>query len=320
MMRTDLDHLPWRKRRELERVVEIIFEEFEEATRSGTVEHKRRARILKIVLYGSYARGDWVEDRVSGYRSDYDLLIVVNHDKLTEREADFWGRVDQRLIDEMLIHKRLQTPVNFIVHTMSDVNDQLRRGRYFFVDIVKDGIALYEAPGHPFAPPEPLSDEAAREEAQGYFDTWFESADRYFQNAKDDIARGWSKEAAFLLHQATERLYHCTLLVLTLYSPPSHRLNFLRPKAESLDARLIEAWPRDTKFSRRCFELLGRAYVHARYSKHYKISAEELDWIGQRVERLRDLVRTICEERLRPLPPPAQDPSASPADDATSEL
>jgi hypothetical protein len=28
----------------------------------------------------------------------------------------------------------------------------------------------------------------------------------------------------FLMHQATETLYHCVLLVFTLYSPKSHRL------------------------------------------------------------------------------------------------
>jgi uncharacterized protein len=33
------------------------------------------------------------------------------------------------------------------------------------------------------------------------------------------MKRGYDKEAAFALHQAAERLYHCVLLVLTHYSP-----------------------------------------------------------------------------------------------------
>lgn len=306
MMRTDLDHLPGRKRRELDRIVKILFEEFEEATRHGTAEYKRLARILKVVLFGSYSRGDWVEDRVSGYSSDYDLLIIVNHEKLAEHTADFWGRIDQRFIDEMLIHKRIQTPVNFIVHTMGDVNDQLSRGRYFFADIVKDGIALYEAPGHPFATPKPLSAEEARAQAQEYFDNWFDSVGAFYRGFKYAFREGDLNKAVFDLHQAAERLYHCTLLVLTLYSPPSHKLNFLRSQAEGLDARLIEAWPRDNKFSRRCFELLRKAYIEARYSPHYKITPKEMEWLGERVEHLQDLVRTICEERLKELANAAQ--------------
>ena len=113
--------------------------------------------------------------------------------------------------------------------------------------------------------------------------------------------RDSGKLAAFSLHQATEHLYHCVLLVVTLYSGKAHNLAFLRKKAEAIDARLAEAWPRETKFERRCFELLREAYVKARYSKHYKISSEELAWLTERVEVLRGLTKAVCEERLRDL-------------------
>jgi HEPN domain-containing protein len=110
--------------------------------------------------------------------------------------------------------------------------------------------------------------------------------------------RGDLNEAAFNFHQAVERLYHCVLLVLTLYSPKSHKLNFLRSQAESHGPGLIQAWPRDTRFAQRCFELLRRAYVEARYSPHYTITADELTWIGTRVEVLQGLVWSICEGEL----------------------
>jgi hypothetical protein len=87
----------------------------------------------------------------------------------------------------------------------------------------------------------------------------------------------------------------------TLYSGKAHNLAFLRKKAEAVDARLSDAWPRETKFERRCFELLREAYVKARYSKHYKISAQELTWLTERVEVLRGLAGTVCEERLKQL-------------------
>ena len=83
-MKTDLDHLPERKRRDLERIVEILFAEFEDATAISTQNWKKQGRILKVILYGSYARGDWVADPVGGYYSDYDILVVVNHERLTD--------------------------------------------------------------------------------------------------------------------------------------------------------------------------------------------------------------------------------------------
>ena len=46
-MRRDLDHLPPVKQRELERVVEIIFEEFGDALALSKHEWKRKGRIQK---------------------------------------------------------------------------------------------------------------------------------------------------------------------------------------------------------------------------------------------------------------------------------
>jgi predicted nucleotidyltransferase len=298
-MKTELDHLPDTKRRELARVVEILFAEFEAAIAGGTMPYKRQGRIIKIVLFGSYSRGDWVDDPVSGYISDYDLLVVVNDEKLTE-VLDYWAKAEDHLLREYTISHRLSAPVNFVVHSLADVNKRLKLGRYFFTDIVRDGIALYDAPGHPFDHPKTQEPAEALKEAQGYFDEWIESASQFAETGLDHIVRGprWSKKAAFELHQATERLYHCVLLVLTLYSPKSHKLNFLRSQAEQLDARLIEAWPRATKFEQRCFELLRRAYVDARYSLHYKITAEELTWLGEHVTVLQTLVKSVCEDRL----------------------
>ncbi len=296
-MKTDLDHLPETKRRELARVVEILFAEFEAAIAGGTMPYKRKGAILKVVLFGSYARGGWVDDPVGGYVSDYDLLVVVNDEKLTDI-TDYWAKAEDHLLREYSISHRLTAPVNFIAHSLNDVNERLRLGRYFFTDIVRDGIALYEAPGHPFDNPQTLDPAEALKEAQGYFDEWFQSAEEFLVHGRDAAQRGWSKKAAFEFHQATERLYHCVLLVLTLWSPKSHKLNFLRSQAEQLDARLVEAWPRGTKFEQRCFELLRRAYVDARYSPHYKISAEELAWLGERVAVLQGLVKTVCEDRL----------------------
>lgn len=296
-MRRDLDHLPPNKRAELQRVVKILLEEFEDATRLGLTKTKKTGRILKIVLFGSYARGDWVEDRKSGYSSDYDLLVVVNHEELTDL-ATYWGKADEHLMREVTVTGRMSAPVNFIVHTLADVNDQLSRGRYFFTDILRDGIALYESDATPFAAPDKLAPEDAKVEAQEFFEEWYSSAEAFFKGARFYMSEGRPKEAAFSLHQAAERFYVCVLLSLTLYSPKSHKLNFLRSIAEELDGRLITVWPRNDKFSRRCFELLRRAYVEARYSSAYSISLAELDWLEKRVSVLATTADEICRQRL----------------------
>ncbi|MFL0415101.1 HEPN domain-containing protein [Sphingomonas sp. 179-A 2A2 NHS] len=298
-MRTDLDNLPAAKQRELERVVQILFEEFRDATALATSEWKRQARILKVILYGSYARGGWVDEphTAKGYQSDFDLLIIVNNEKLTDR-AQFWTTAEERLNRELAVTKTLRTPVNFIVHTLREVNDGLAHGRYFFMDVARDGIALYESDSTELHEPKPKTPQQALAMAQEYFGEWFPAAAGMLETARFSKAHGRLKDAAFLTHQATERLYHCVLLVCTFYTPHVHNLGFLRTQAERIDPRLIEAWPRATRADRARFEKLKEAYVKARYSKHYRISSEELDWLGERVEELGRAVQVICDEHL----------------------
>lgn len=301
-MRTDLDHLPPAKQRELERVVQILFEEFGNATALATSAWKKQARILKVILYGSYARGGWVDEphTAKGYQSDFDLLIIVNHHKLTDR-VEFWSSAEDRLNRELAITRTLRTPVNFIIHTLHEVNDGLSQGRYFFMDIARDGIALYQSDDRELAEPKPQTPAQALELAKEYFAEWLPSAQIFIDGADLFARKGRLKEAAFQLHQATERYYHCVLLVCTFYTPHVHNLGFLRTQAERIDRRLFDVWPREAKRERAMFQKLKEAYVKARYSKNFRINEDELTWLGGRVEELGHVVETVCSARLKEL-------------------
>jgi predicted nucleotidyltransferase/HEPN domain-containing protein len=292
--------LPPAKRRELAHVVEVIRTGFAEATRLRTQPRYRNGHILKIILFGSYARGDWVEDPVGRYFSDYDILVVVDHDDLTD-VAEFWAKVEERLLDDLGEGTILRTQVGLIYHSLDDVNAKLRLGRYFFTDIVRDGIILFEEPSHPFVAPAQLSAGEALKETRDYFEEWFESAADFKESAEDAIGKGKDKLAAFLLHQATERLYHCIFLVRTLYSPKTHNLNRLRALTEQLEPQLRSIWPTDNRLHKRVYNLLREAYIKARYSRDFTINAEELGWLGERVALLQELVRELCLARIAEL-------------------
>ena len=300
-MRTDVDHLPAAKQRELERVVQILFEEFGAANEAAT--GKRKAgRVLKVILYGSHARGGWVDEphTAKGYKSDFDLLVIVNQKELTDRVV-YWSKADERLIREQLVTETLRTPVNFIVHTLQEVNDGLAHGRYFFMDVAKDGIALYQADDTELHQPKPKTPPQALAMAKEYFEEWFPTGGHFFRQFQHAVADKVPKIAAFELHQATERLYHSVLLVVTFYTPHVHNLGFLRTQAERLDSRLQRVWPMDNRRERAMFEKLKDAYVKARYSKHYRISEDELKWLGAQVEELGRVVHVVCSERIAEL-------------------
>ncbi|MNS61805.1 HEPN domain protein [compost metagenome] len=184
---------------------------------------------------------------------------------------------------------------------MAEVNQALTRGEYFWTDILRDGVVLYQLPGHPFATPKPLTAQQAVEMAEGYLANWNAKVAEALAGAEFYIQRGNRKDAAFLLHQATERAYACFLLVHAFYFPRSHNIKFLRSQAEALDRCLIDAWPREQKIERRRFELLKRAYVEARYSDQYDLTPEDLDWLMAGVKRLRQLVDQACRDRIAAL-------------------
>lgn len=293
-MKTSIDHLPEHKQEELARVVEILHAEFEDALAESSAEWKKSGRILKIILFGSYARGDWVDEPLTmkGYRSDFDLLVIVNNNKLSD--FAYWYKAKDRLERD----RAIKTPTSFIVHSRRFVNTALRQGQYFFTDIRRQGIVLYELDDEPLAEPKPQTPADALKLAREHFHNRMPMSANFHRLSAMALSGGMLKESAFLLHQSIEHTYSTLLLVLTSYSPPSHKLSFLRALAEGQDRRLSEAWPRDQQRHRAWFNTLNEAYVKARYSKHYEISGEALVWLGDRTAELHKCAELICMEHL----------------------
>lgn len=298
MMKTSLDHLPPQKQRELARVLEILHEEFEDALKGSSSNWKKRGRILKVILFGSYARGAWVDEphTTKGYRSDFDLLIIVNNRKLGEYEP-YWHKA----VDRFLHDREIKTPVSFIVHSRREVNEAIRKGQYFFTDIRKEGIVLYELDDEPLVEPRPRTAKEAYATAKEHFEERLPFAASMMKSFRLHLDDNELRQAAFLLHQAIEHGYSGLLLTLTNYAPPSHNIKFLRSLAEEQDRSLVEAWPREQSTQRAWFNTLVEAYVKARYSKHYRIDREALLWLGECTQRLHQLVEASCRRQLATL-------------------
>jgi predicted nucleotidyltransferase len=84
----------------------------------------------KIILFGSYARGDFEKN------SDLDLFIVVKDDVES-------SRLIRRKVDALLWGRRF--PVDVIVRKEEDIQWNFRAKNPFYVHgIFKDGKVLYE--------------------------------------------------------------------------------------------------------------------------------------------------------------------------------
>lgn len=305
-LKSSLDHLPPARQAEFARIQEVILEELETRIKADGKARAKRYRLLKLVLFGSFAKGTWFEDSRSGRASDVDLLAIVSHEALTEMSA-FWGEVEDRLYSDPLVKR----DVSIIVHTLQDVNRQLKDGQYFFSEIIQQGILLYEDPepdrnGNPknlLAKPAPPDPQRSATMAKTYFETWRKKADFCLNDGRRHIGgdKDENNHAAFLLHQAAESAYRMFLLTTTLYAPGTHHLGKLRNIARTIDDRLEDAWGPPQKPYKRYFELLRRAYVEARYSPSYETTQEILTWQADRIEQLIAVASELCNERLERL-------------------
>lgn len=289
-MKNSIDHLPLSKQNNLTYIVDVLRDELEQVTGFANGS-KKHGRILKIILFGSYATGKWVNNPAYGYVSDYDILVIVNQHELVE-EHEVWDLAEGR------IGLRVRQPLNILVHTLEDVNNALTQGQYFFTDIKKQGIVLYESDKRKLAEAGNLTPQEYKAIAEKHYKVWLTSAKEFYFHYRNGLDALYFKSSAFQLHQATEHCFACLLLVLTNYKPYTHNLIRLNSLAISQNERIAEVFPQDTKIHRSRFQLLRKAYVEARYSEHYEITKEELLWLGERVKLLQQLTEILCLEKI----------------------
>ena len=285
-MKTGLEILPEYKREELRRIVELIRKEFDPEM---------------IILFGSHARGTWVNDAgvdEGGWRytytSDFDIYVLMNSSR-TSRQVER----RQRIHDKFAVTSR--TPVQMISDSVKFFNENLREGRYFFIDIVKEGILLYDSGRSKLEEPKELTVEQRLKLAEEYFENYFKKANEFYDFFQIAFNKETYAMAAFLLHQTTENLYSTALLVLTTYRPRGHDIENFGKLAASLDPVFNTVFPLDTDEHKRLFELLKNAYVDARYKMNYKITKEELEWLSGRVKKLEALTEEVCRKRIEGL-------------------
>ena len=283
-MKKNLDHLPEGKRGEIRCIAAVIRENCDD--------------VEMIILFGSYARGDYKEaddlspNRKSGHVSDYDVLVVTRN-KETVQDIVFWDELSQKCNEPVLsAHARL------IAHDIQDVNIQLAEGQYFFSDIRKEGRLLYDAGNFELAGPRELTPEERQRIAQDHFDHWFERAKDFFSSFQDNLEANRTNIAAFDLHQTAEACFKAVLLVFTNYNPNEHLLRMLSRMVTEEAPSFSGIFPQETRADKTRFDLLDYAYIGARYDPRYRISKEDIRLLAQSVKKLLDLTETACRARL----------------------
>lgn len=290
-MKRSIKHFRKRTQEELEVLQQLI------------VKHIKGCEM--IILYGSYARGNYVlwDNRIefgvnTCYQSDYDILVVVSASnvKITE------DRIKDKVIgpyEYLFSNKSRYTQPEIIVEFVDTLNRALERKQYFFTDIVREGIKLYDTKNFKLAKPQQLSFAEIRDYAVEEFERVYSNGVNLLNGV---IEHYYPKEdyinSSFIAHQVCEKFYNAISLVFTNYRPKSHKLAKLSAQTKRFCNELVTVFPLDTEFEKRCYDLLCRAYIEARYNKDFAVTREELEYMLQRIEFLKELTHKICTDKI----------------------
>jgi predicted nucleotidyltransferase/HEPN domain-containing protein len=286
-MKKSIAYLPKNKQEDLYFIVKEI--------------RKRLPKSEMIILYGSYARNEYVDfdEReefgiITSFRSDYDILVVTNG--ISDKSA---GQLLDNVENIYYKHPDDQTPLQFINEDIKTLNKLIEEGRYFYTQIKNEGVILYDSGNFKLARRRKLNFDEIKEQAQGYLDRKFQTANEFLHTAKLIYKEQYFIRASFQLHQAAENYYHAIRLVYTLKDTKQHNLFKLSSSVKHYSPELAKVFPRHTAEEKRLFNLLKDAYVEARYNDDFEVTKEDIDALIPKVELLRDITKRICEAKIR---------------------
>lgn len=285
-MKTSLAHLTRVQCKELETAKKIIVQ---------------AVRPEKIILFGIFsveAEARSLSGQIPPGTGAYDLLVVT---------AQGDRRSDYELQDIIENRCRGEVDVTVLVHDIGYVNRRITEGQYFFTQIRREAILLYDAGRTPLSNLGECDLSHVRQMAERDFDRWWRQSRAFFRSAEFNLEAGEWKIVLFMLHQAAEQIYQAILLAFMGYKPTTHNLDKLRRYTNRFSIELAWLFPRNSEEEDRLFRLLLSGYVDARYKEDFAVAEADARLLTARVGQLLEIAERVCGNRLRSLGKQAAD-------------
>lgn len=249
-------------------------------------------RVDIILLFGSYARGDFKTERgkEQGKKSDFDILIVTEDG---DRKKQVVAKLRGAFKDMEIVVQTLVVPIHV-------VNKALEENQYFYSDIKKEGIELFNSGRYDFASFKGLSATRRREIAEADFKEWYEAATSFFDYFEYGVKKNDLLRASFHLQQTIEMCYTAIEMVFSHYNPHEHNLFALRDRCVRFHKRLKGIFHYEDEEHKKLFDQLNYAYIGGRYrnEKEFPVDMDKIEFWKQETEQFLKLTEEICLERI----------------------
>lgn len=288
-MKKSIAFLPKKNREDLKYLVELILDKIPVCE--------------MIILYGSYARGTYVsyDEREefgipTSFKSDYDILVINSawsYDKIENKLASVRNIYDKRG------DHRYRVPVQFIHDSIKKVNEDLKYSRYFYTELKRDGIMLYNRGKNKLARRKPLKFGEIKKQGEEYFGEKYAKARLFMEQAVFMYDKKEYVMSSFNLHQACENLFNAIMLTFTLKNDKEHNLEELFKASRGYAPELIRVFPVGNEEEERLFKILVCSYIEARYNPEFKVSREDVEDLMVKVEKFEEVTKQVCERRIK---------------------
>jgi len=239
-----------------------------------------------VILFGYYAFP-------SGKPSDdhaYEILVITDHHETREELANelvgaFADSVPQ---------------VNGVIETITLLNINLEQGLFYFSDILREGIILYNNEEFALSKPAAISLSKRRRIAEQDFKEWFQKAKESWASALEEEKAGRLPKSAFYLNQTAEFCYTTIEMVFSHNYFEEHNIKAQRDRIRAFDKRIHNAFPVNSTAEVEAFDELAKAYVSGQYleESEYSVSSEMIQYWSQECRKLIALVGEICKDKI----------------------
>jgi hypothetical protein len=209
------------------------------------IRHLTTPKLIMVWLYGSYARGDYINSRnvypdglVTEYHSDLDILLVMNQAGRNKKQKE---KQRHNLRIRFTEETDIKTKLHILFVEMEVFDKALEEGNYFYEDVLKEGRLLFDR-GHPLLPQIGEHDpQRRRRKSEAWFVKFYPVVVGFKRMVEFNYQISDDRLTMLSLHQMSEHLFHVLDLVFTNYKMRSHDLNELLGECGAFLPELVPA-------------------------------------------------------------------------------